>query len=327
MDWLGRTAGVAALDGATDLLNIEAALRALGLRRVLEIDIVRLPWLVSRIDQQRKWRSESTNHVAKVKYDHITYRRPGDAQNILRDVEFEVAGVEDESAGLKEAQISAYETFLGQFVEACIHASSDGKAIKRISAKYFHGMLGLGIVGEAPEWLADGRLAVSLSLLRESSSDGPSALAQQRSIGQQLAVTEDAIALTGDVASIREELRQGQHLQPQRIRDIDSRLARVEESIARLASGINVTVIQNVAQNTELDFSVLVAELDRMLLHIDPDDTRTRSDVIAARDAAKRGDSTSVYKHLRALGKRALEIAQDVGAMVAAAIIASKLGA
>jgi adenylate cyclase class IV len=169
-DWLVRTACVHDSGEATDLMNIEATLQDLGLRRVLEVDIVRLPWRVSRIDPQRSWRSENANHVAKVKYDQISYRRPGDEANVLRNVEFEVAGVGDQNAGLQEAQLEAYETFVSQFYEACAHASSDGRAVKEIYAKYFHGMLGLGIVDEAPEWVADGRLKVSLSsLLRETS--------------------------------------------------------------------------------------------------------------------------------------------------------------
>lgn len=168
-DWLVRTADVHATEEA-ELTNVEATLQKLGLQRVLEVDIVRLPWLVSRIDPQRSWRSENANHVAKVKYDQISYRRPSDEANVLRNVEFEVAGVGDPSAGLQEAQLEAYETFVSQFYEACAHASSDGRAIKEIYAKYFHGILGLGIVDETPEWVADGRLKVSLSsLLRETS--------------------------------------------------------------------------------------------------------------------------------------------------------------
>jgi adenylate cyclase class IV len=169
-DWLVRTADVHDYGGATDLTKIETTLQNLGLRRVLEVDIVRLPWRVSRIDPQKSWRSENANHVAKVKYDQISYRRPGDEANVLRNVEFEVAGVGDQNAGLQEAQLAAYETFVSQFYEACAHASSDGRAVKEIYAKYFHGMLGLGIVDETPEWVADGRLKVSLSsLLRETS--------------------------------------------------------------------------------------------------------------------------------------------------------------
>jgi adenylate cyclase class IV len=169
-DWLARTADIHASGEQADLANIETTLQNLGLRRVLEVDIVRLPWRVSRVDPQRSWRSENANHVAKVKYDQVSYRRPGDEANVLRDVEFEVAGVGDQSVGLQEAQLAAYQTFVSQFHEACVFHSSDGDAIKEIYAKYFRGILGLGIVDEAPEFVADGRLKVRMSsLLRETS--------------------------------------------------------------------------------------------------------------------------------------------------------------
>lgn len=327
-DWLERTAGIRAASERPSLASIEATLVSLRMQRVLDVDIVRLPWLVSRVDPQRGWRSDHASHIAKVKYDQIIYHRPGDDDNVVRDVEFEVAGVEDEGAGLLEAEIAAYETFLNQFAEACAHASANGNAIKHISAKYFHGMLGLGIVKQAPEWLADGRLAVSLSLLREATADSPAMSIQQRErlLGQQRATAENAIALRGYVASVREELRETPELVPERAHDIDARLQEIEDAITRLASGINVTVIQNVTQNAELDLSALAIELERMLPRFDHKDSRIRAQIETARDAARAGDAASVRKHLQGLGRRALEIAQDVGAGAAAAIIAAKLG-
>jgi adenylate cyclase class IV len=336
--WLERTANVQPDGMNSTLADIEVALQHLGLRRVLEVDIARLPWLVSRVDPQKGWRREEANHVAKVKYDQITFRRPGDRVNIVRAVEFEVAGVEDESSGLHETQLNAYETFLNQFAEACAHSSSDGKVVRRVNAKYFHGMLGLGIASETPEWLADGRLGLSMSLLRKTTRENPALLVQQRDqlLEQQRTTAENAIEVKDDVAAIREELRDTDStLLPDQVSYIDSRLKKVEDWIERLTF-ININMVQGVTQNVDIehniyiDLTALSTELERILVGFEkaarPEDTDSITAVRAAKEAADRGDAPAARSQLQKLGKRALDMAQNVGAGVAAAIIAARLG-
>jgi hypothetical protein len=163
---------------------------------------VRTAWSVERLLPDAApgpLASTPAEQVAKLKYDRVLYRRPDPAHRVgaaaqsapgagtgdstgagagtsastdrqrsgVADVEFEVTGVEDDTAAPQSLQRDSYHSFLALFVEACAHVARDGQADQRISAKYFNGLAKLGVESRSPGRLADGRLALRVVLLRE----------------------------------------------------------------------------------------------------------------------------------------------------------------
>lgn len=336
---LSSTIGVTPEELETNLDSIEGALSQLGLHRSLKVDLVRIPWVVEHVDSRTSLGQAQVSRVAKLKYDQIVFRRPGGRSKLLREVEFEVTGVEDESAAPQEFQTTAYETFVVQFIEACAHTTSDGQVTRRISAKYFDGMVGLGIAQKTPEWLTDGRLAYSLSLLREAAAENPAAVIQERDrlLEERLAATEDVIALKGEVSAIIAELRtDGTKEQPRFLEDLEYRLRRLEagfEDLSTRSVSVNIhnSIVQSSAAYVEFDLPTLAVELDRMRSSA-LNGATTSADyehvaaIEAAREAATRGDASAVVAQLKRLGRFALDLAQKVSAPVVTALIESKLG-
>ncbi|WP_332838867.1 CYTH domain-containing protein [Nocardia bovistercoris] len=169
MEWLAEIARISPISAPDSFDHAADTLAKVGLRPILEIAVVRTAWIVERIPSDKQPDSFGTpEHVAKLKHDQVTYAHPGDHANVSRDVEFEITGVEDDSAAPDTLRRPLYHTFLAQFVEACTHQSSDHRVEQRISAKYFRGMAILGIAKSTPTWLNDGRLALQTSLVREN---------------------------------------------------------------------------------------------------------------------------------------------------------------
>jgi adenylate cyclase class IV len=172
--WLATVTRIPSAAAPTSLTSAPGLLSALGFESVLNVSILRSAWIVERVSNPERSDGRAiTEHVAKLKHDHVTYSRPGDVTRLCREVEFEVTGVEDESAAPSRLQLPFYQTFLAQFVEACTHMSSDQRVEQRISAKYFRGMSVLGLARTMPAWLSDGRLALQTSLVRESPEEAP----------------------------------------------------------------------------------------------------------------------------------------------------------
>ncbi len=186
--WLVSRTGISAQGDPGGMAEVEGVLARMGLQRSLETSIVRTAWVVERlVPDPAPGSPVPAEHVAKLKYDRVSYRNPGAPERRRRlgaaaalaasadrrrssvaDVEFEVTGVEDDTAAPSSLQQDSYHSFLGLFVEACAHVAGDRQADQRISAKYFNGLAKLGVVARSPRWLTDGRLALRVVLLRES---------------------------------------------------------------------------------------------------------------------------------------------------------------
>ena len=183
--WLVGRSGISAQGDPAGMAEVEAVLARMGLHRSLETSIVRTAWVVERLLPDAVPGSPApAEHVAKLKYDRVSYHRPDPAHRAdaatraapdadprrpgVPDVEFEVTGVEDDTAAPQSLQRDSYHSFLALFVEACAHVAGDRQADQRISAKYFNGLARLGVVSRSPRWMTDGRLALRVVLLRES---------------------------------------------------------------------------------------------------------------------------------------------------------------
>ncbi|GAA3559648.1 CYTH domain-containing protein [Kribbella ginsengisoli] len=155
--------------------TLDALLEAAGFVPALDIEVVRTSWVVEKIPVD----SVSTlrpigERVTKLKYDRVKYSIPGKPQSAINAREFEVTGVEQHDASPTSLLRDSYQTFLALFVEQCAHLTGEDVE-QRINAKYFSGLLVLGLVKSAPKWLTDGRLALRVSALRESDTGTPPA--------------------------------------------------------------------------------------------------------------------------------------------------------
>ncbi|ATL32641.1 CYTH domain-containing protein [Streptomyces formicae] len=130
--------------------DLPDALARMGLRPSLEVQVNRKAWLVRR---------SSTSHVphltgedrpiVKLKLDEITYRPPGRSRTATRR-ECEVTGVEDEADSPQRYQTDQYLAFLLLFSSKCSEFTR-GEVKKLTSAKYFEGVVDLGL-REQPPW-------------------------------------------------------------------------------------------------------------------------------------------------------------------------------
>lgn len=172
--WLKRVPGSHRYEAAPPGDDLREHLRRMGFSPVLCISLRRSAWIVEKSSEQRQATSLRPLglHVAKLKYDRIEYRRPESKQGVAAR-EFEVTGVEDDSAAPSALDRDAYHTFLASFVEACAHQVPGAEVRQETNAKYFQGVLALGVVDRKPNWLSDGRLSLRVSTFREASSSGP----------------------------------------------------------------------------------------------------------------------------------------------------------
>lgn len=134
----------------SSLDRIGKTLEGMGFKPALEVDISRVSWSVWKGGDQRNPRSTRGELIARLKYDEITFRRPGEKRG-EQDVEFEVAGVEDHE-GAPRILRRDYYAFLYAFTAQC-RESADMKNIGwQVNAKYFEGLVKLGLHYELPNW-------------------------------------------------------------------------------------------------------------------------------------------------------------------------------
>ena len=70
----------------------------------------------------------------------------------IYSTEFEATGVESDSASPQGRNRLGYEAFVPAFEEACGYRTSGKKAEHILFAKYFQGMIDLGIAKSDPPW-------------------------------------------------------------------------------------------------------------------------------------------------------------------------------
>jgi len=161
------------------LESIERTLSDMGLRPVLEVDVDRVGWSVLKGGSRG-------DLVARLKYDKITYCKPGDRHGESQ-VEFEVADAEDHDAAPRSLRVSEYYNFLRAFTDQCRESVPMNKIGWEINAKYFAGLIKLGPHKGMPDWYGTLRTqAASEPMRRGPPADGPEPYASEDS--GQLAV-------------------------------------------------------------------------------------------------------------------------------------------
>ncbi len=163
--WLPKGSTDAEPPTLESLDTVQAALQKVGLTPSLHISLSRTAWAVEKASAlPTSGLAPLGERVAKLKYDKVTCHPPGETRSVTTR-EFEVTGVEQDDTSPAVLLNEAYQTFLASFVEACARNTS-GNVDQRINAKYFNGLIALGLVKE-PKWLQDGRLTLRVSARRE----------------------------------------------------------------------------------------------------------------------------------------------------------------
>src|ERR1019366_6903748 len=148
-----------------DIRGVDEAqnfLSGAGFHPMLEVEVERVPWIVERIDESSSY-GAAPHHVAKLKYDQITMRDPDNRGHIIHATEFEATGVESDSASPQGRNRLGYEAFVPAFEEACGYHTSGKKTEHILFAKYFQGMIELGIAKSDPPWIKDQKLRYNVS--------------------------------------------------------------------------------------------------------------------------------------------------------------------
>lgn len=340
-NWLSSTTKLNFSNSGATLEGIEQALASIGFMRILDVGIKRVPWMVERVGSSQRHGIGQPDHVAKLKYDRIRYSRPGSQASALSTAEFEATGVEGEGSAASDSIITAYDAFVAQFMEACGHFVSDKNVTRRISAKYFTGMVELGIAHSTPEWLRDGRLSYRVSILRDTPSEEPEELARERDklADEHRGAVERAKAVKAEVVELRADITSSKELADGSGREflntLDARLRNIESAVDRISPTINFYANQQVSQvasvrSDSFDMPSLALELGKMLAYIrqNPEDYGDipQEEIVAAQEAARQNDVSSVVNHLKKVGKYVAELARQVAAPVASALIEAKLG-
>jgi uncharacterized protein YoxC len=182
------------------------------------------------------------------------------------------------------------------------------------------------------------RQAVDEALMKESE-----AVIRERDelLHHQEAVAEDAEAVQGKLSAIISNLPEtGLRVRPDEARSVTEQLEEIREMLSQVAAkqpNINVVnQISNVASSggVSIELAVLprISEgLEEMRLEAikhakTAEDYVAIADIVSAKDSAEQGDSASVVRYLRKLGKKALDLAQAVGADVITGLLEHKLG-
>ena len=335
--WLsGKTGRLITGDirGVDDARNF---LSGAGFHPVLEVEIERLPWIVERIDESGPY-GAAPNHVAKLKYDQITMRDPNHRDHIIYSAEFEATGVESDSARAHQWNRLGYEAFVPAFEEACSYHTSGKKAEHILFAKYFQGMIDLGIAKSDPPWNKDQRLRYNVSLFREEVEDDDNTydllqLVQQEQSGR----FNSPVYPRKIVESIIDEL--SLLLREENIGSgpttlasfLNRRLKDSDEAIVK--SVVNVTVSQDQAalstSSASVDMNILARELSAIAAEARSDqsiDAEQVAAIEAAHKAAQSNDETAVIRSLRKAVTAASSLARQIGAPVATAFIESRFG-
>jgi inorganic triphosphatase YgiF len=154
------------------LAYVERMLSDMDLKPVLEVYVDRIGWSVLKGGPRG-------DLVARLKYDEISFRKPGDSHGESQ-VEFEVAGAEDHHAAPRSLRVSEYYNFLRAFTDQCRESVPMNRIGWEINAKYFAGLIKLRLHNEIPYWYGTLRTqAASEPMRRESPvrclepADGP----------------------------------------------------------------------------------------------------------------------------------------------------------
>jgi adenylate cyclase class IV len=336
--WLGSSIGRPVTGDVKGVGETEDFLGSIGLHRTLEVDISRTPFIVERIEDTGPGLM-APDHVAKLKYDQITMRRPDHEGGILVSREFEATGVEAESASPQEKSIPSYEAFVAQFMEACAHVASDQKVTRLLSAKYFEGMRQLNIANTTPPWLKDGRLAYRVSLLREEPPDEANTydlvqLVQLEPRRQSANRADDAKKIINSLIEALLDLdksESGSKPPANFATFLDSRLRASEDAVVRSTVNITVSQGQTAITNTSVttDMTALASELSRIADEAKHSRTASNEKIAAieaARDAANQNDEATVVSSLRKVTAYVADLAKQIGAPVATTLIEAKFG-
>jgi hypothetical protein len=334
--WLSGTTGRAIAGDIPNLDAVEMFLNGAGFRPTLEVEVERLPWIVERIDESKPYVT-TPDHVAKLKYDKITMRRADNRSRIRHSAEFEVTGVESDEASPGENNRLGYEAFVPAFEQACSYYATDKNIEHILSAKYFEGMLTLNIAERTPHWVEDNRLRFHVSLLRQELDEERNTYDLVRLVQEEQGRVSGYDRATEIIESIIETLssylRSEGHIDaPASLASfLDSRLRGSGE--ATVKSVVNVTVSQNQAASSNASASTDMSLLANELLAIASEARRNRSAteeqiaaIEAARKSAQAGDENGVIRNLRKAASVAVNLAREIGAPVATALIEAKLG-
>jgi adenylate cyclase class IV len=248
--WLSGTIGrpitgdIRGVDEAHNFLN------GAGFHPMLEVQVERIPWIVERIDESGS-HVAAPHHVAKLKYDQITMRDPDRREHVIHTTEFEATGFESNSASPQGRNRLGYEAFVPAFEEACGYHTSGKKAEHILFAKYFQGMIELGIAKSDPPWNKDQRLRYNVSLFREEPDDDDNTYDLVQLVQQEQGGRFDSSNYARKIVeSIIEEL--SAYLRDESGSSaatlasfLNSRLKNSEEAIVK--SVVNVTVSQDQA--------------------------------------------------------------------------------
>jgi adenylate cyclase class IV len=338
-DWLTRSTGREVRADIAGLEDIGEALKANGLHPTLRVDIARRQWMVQRADALLT-NNLPQEHIAKLKYDRITMHHPANAGVRLQSREFEATGVDRDDGAPLGARILAYDGFVAQFMEACAHVVPDHNVTRRISAKYFQGIVDLGITKVVPNWLAGNKLAYRVSLLRSKSGnpDAPVGYSRLEVSKEILEETQDSVTSLREIVAERLQASGGAERENwiDFARSMDERIQQIEAAIARLAPALNLTVIQNASPtasaraSTTVDLSVVANELSTVLDHAVGSGLAEESDEVAAimmaRGAASRGDELAAASALRKVGKYIADIAKQISVPVTTALLEKHFG-
>ncbi|MBK3623921.1 CYTH domain-containing protein [Streptomyces sp. MBT49] len=129
--------------------DLHDTLERMGLRPSLEVQVSRKAWLVRRFsDSHSPHLTGEDRPIVKLKFDEITYRPPGRSRTAMRR-ECEVTGVEDEADSPQRYQTDQYLAFLLLFSSKCSEFTG-GEVRKLTSAKYFEGVVDLGLRKQPP---------------------------------------------------------------------------------------------------------------------------------------------------------------------------------
>ncbi len=153
--------------------SLDELLLAAGFIPALDIEVTRTSWVVEKVTAGSSSPLRPIgDRVAKLKYDRVRYADPARRRQSVQVREFEVTGVEQHDESPTILLRESYQSFLALFTEMCVHLTGEGVE-QKTNAKYFAGLLAVGLVRSAPKWLTDGRLALRVSALRESDTDTP----------------------------------------------------------------------------------------------------------------------------------------------------------
>ena len=288
------------------LESIERTLSEMGLHPALEVDVDRIGWSVLKGGPRGEL-------IARVKYDKISFRKPGDRQGESQ-VEFEVAGAEDHDAAPHALRVSEYYNFLRSFTDQCRNTVPMNKIGWEINAKYFAGLIKLGLQKKIPDWYGTLRTqAASEPMRREPSADSAKFYTPEDS--RQLALPGQDSTGTGKSA-----------------RTGETAASAGPSGNADRTVTVNNQILMSQAQSAQMNISfgfygqAILGELDKAYAYAQSAAPETAPVIDAARQAALAGDTSSLMARLRSLGAKFSDIAQKVMLPVLTAFIEDQLG-